>query len=243
MKKTDIANIQDQLPKPKNWTPEINPYKVTQHPDGVYRWIYEFNMYKNPAILFTVWSVLLMSLAIVFIFISVMLLIEGESILQFSWDDSKYGVLALFIFFLTSIPAYLIVAKQYGGKYIVIFEMDEEKIVHKQMKSQFKKAQALSAFTILAGMASGNLSMTGLGIVNATRDSITSYYSAVRQIKSRKIMNLIKVNNLFQHNQIYVSKADYDFVFKYLQEHVRKAKKEKDLQKAEEKKKKKEEKR
>ena len=168
-----------------------------------------------------------MSLAIVFILVSFMLLIEGESIFQFSWDDSKYGVLALLVFFLTSIPAYLIVAKQYGGKYIILFEMNEEKIVHKQMKSQFKKTHALSAFTILAGIASGNPSMTGLGIMNATRDSMTSYYSAVRKIKPRRFLSLIKVNNLFQHNQVYVSKEDFDFVLNFLREHITNEKREK----------------
>ena len=224
MEQTKLTNAQEAIPNPENWTTEINPYKVTQYHDGVYRWIYEFNMYKNPTILFTVWSVLLMSLAIVFIFVSILLLAGGENPFQFSWDDSKYGVLALSIFFLISVPAYLIVAKQYGGKYIVIFEMDEEKIVHKQMKSQFKKAQAMSAFTILAGITSGNLSMTGLGITNATRDSMTSYYSAVRKIKPRRFLNLIKVNNLFQHNQIYVGEEDFDFVLNYLREHTKRQK-------------------
>ncbi len=36
--------------------------------DGIYRWMYEFHMMKNPVILFTVWKVLGMSAAIIALF-------------------------------------------------------------------------------------------------------------------------------------------------------------------------------
>jgi hypothetical protein len=48
---------------------DIKGQRVTENiylcPDGAYRWVYEFDMIKNPTILITVWKVLLMSFAIV----------------------------------------------------------------------------------------------------------------------------------------------------------------------------------
>ena len=41
--------------------------RVWRCPDGVYRWYYEYSMMKNPVILYTVWRVIGMSLAIVFL--------------------------------------------------------------------------------------------------------------------------------------------------------------------------------
>ena len=59
----------------------MNGEKVTENvylcPDGVYRWVYEFPMLKNPAILFTVWRVLLMSCAICVLLVGVPSLFTG----------------------------------------------------------------------------------------------------------------------------------------------------------------------
>ena len=142
---------------------------------------------------------------------------------HFEWSaDKTYACIALFVFFLVTVVAYLIVAKQNGGRYICLFEMDEKHILHRQMKEQFKKAQATAWLTGLVGIATGNLSMTGLSIINSIRDSMISEFKDVRKIKTMRMFHLIKVNNRFQHNQVYVCNEDYDFVVKYIKEHVAK---------------------
>ena len=53
----------------QQWEGQIEGQKVTQNiylcPDGMYRWFYEFDMIRNPTILFTVWKVMLMAFVIV----------------------------------------------------------------------------------------------------------------------------------------------------------------------------------
>ena len=43
-----------------------------------------------------------------------------------------------------------------------------------------------------------------------------STFSKVRRVLGRRSMNVIKVNHLFEHNQVYAEKADYDFVWNYI---------------------------
>ena len=58
----------------QQWEGQIEGQKVTQNiylcPDGMYRWFYEFDMIRNPTILFTVWKVMFMAFAIVMVLIA-----------------------------------------------------------------------------------------------------------------------------------------------------------------------------
>lgn len=212
-------NYNQLVPQPE----AADPYRVTLCEDGTYRWIHEYNMYKNPTILFTVYRVMFMSVAIVAILIFFFSLISGNvewpPFKNFNWDNSKYGIIVMgfFLFVLPPI-AYLIVAKIYGGKYMVLFEMDDESITFHQMEQTFQKSQAISWVTGFLGAASGNLTLTGTSIVNATRQSMRSEYSRVRRIVPIKRREVIKVNHRFLHNQIYVQKEDFDFVLNFLRE-------------------------
>lgn len=202
-----------------------DPFRVTLCEDGVYRWIHEYNMFKNPTILYTVYKVMFMSVAIVAIIGFIIMLLSGDlewpPFQDFSWENSKYGIIVMaFVIFVLPLIGYLIVAKLYGGKYMVLFEMDEETIAFHQMEQTFKKSQAISWLTGLAGVATGNLAMTGMSMANSTRQSMVSEYPKVRKIIPRKRRGLIKVNHRFLHNQIYVCQEDFDFVLKYLREHT-----------------------
>lgn len=200
-----------------------DPFRVTLCSDGVYRWIYEFKMYRNPSILFTVYGVMFVAAAIVALLVFLINLISGNvgwpPFKDFDWDSSKYAIIVLgVLIFVLPFVAYLIICKLYGGKYMMLFEMDEHAISSNQMEKTFEKGQAISWVTGFLGALSGNLSVTGLSIANASRQSMISRFSQVKRIIPKKGRDLIKVNNRFKRNQIYVCKEDFDFVLKYLQE-------------------------
>ena len=201
-----------------NKSTETSPFRVRRFDDGVYRWIYELNMYKNPIILFTVFKVLGVAAAIVFVFSLIMQLVTGSFSFRFDPDEFKIVVIVVLVFVGITVLSYLIVAKQYGGKYIVIFEMTEESITHRQMDSQFDKAKAVGWWTALIGMATGNLTTAGIGLTSATRNSMTSEYVSVRKIKPKKWMHMIHVNELLERNQIYVCDEDFEFVLRFLRD-------------------------
>jgi len=198
--------------------------KVTENiylcPDGVYRWIYEFAMLKNPTVLFTIWAVFGGIIVGIWLFMQLLALIEGDmSAEQFLSGIGFLAVMAAGAFVL-SFLGYLIVAARYGWKYIVIFEMDENGVTHKQMQQQFQKAQAMGWLTAAAGLLAGAPAVAGAGINSAVHDSIHSDFSKVKNIKVRRGRNTIYVNEALFKNQVYAASEDFDFVLNYISERI-----------------------
>ena len=191
--------------------------------DGKYRWVYELNLIKNPVIAFTVFKIfagIILAGWIIFGFFIYVIHGDWEGL----WGMTKAMLIALAIFAVLTILGVLVVAWIYGGKYVVLFEMDEKQIKHIQLPRQFKKAQALGILAALAGAASGKPSVAGAGLLAASKQSSTSIFENVSRVKARRCLNLIKVNQLLNHNQIYVPKKDFDFVFNYIKSRCPKAK-------------------
>ena len=189
--------------------------------DGVYRWVYEFNLFTNPTILLTIIKIFLGIIAALIVFGIVLLipdLVQGYA----GAEDvagmfvSGGGIALLFI--VLTIVGYVIYAFMNGGKYCVVFTMDDEGITHKQLPKEFKKAQVIGALNVIAGVASGNLSQTGLGILTATHDTTSSNFASVRSVKGSRALRVIKVNESMAKNQVYVEPGDYDFVFGYIRD-------------------------
>ena len=201
--------------------PSIEGKRISKNiylcPDEKYRWIYELDMIKNPIILFTIWKVLAISFGIVAIMTFLMIL---KDLLKYglNWhaEDAKVLIIFILVFIGISIVAYLAVAKSYGWKYIVLFEMDENSIVHIQVPKQFKRAKAIGWLTAMAGLASGSVGRVGQGVLTATHDRTTSDFDFVKTIILKPRQNAIKVNYLFTHNQIYAEKEDFVFIANYI---------------------------
>ncbi len=210
------------LPAPKTDRGEnLAGIQVTEHiwrcPDGVYRWYYELDMLKNPVILFTVWKVLGIAFGIVYLFV---LLVSAVSDSLYGWSGflSLTGGFALLAlgFAVISVLAYLIVAGVYGWHYVVLFEMDEKRVRHIQVPRQFKKAEALSWLTLLAGIAANQPVTAAAGMMSMTRNSSTSEFQNVKKLVIRPRRNLIRVIQFPERNQIYAAPEDFEFVREHI---------------------------
>ena len=200
---------------------KIQGQRVTENiylcPDGKYRWYYEFPMMKNPTLLFTVWKVLGLAFFIVWLFIFLISLGDVVSygfgsILKFTG-----AFLLLFLFFMgLGLLAYIVLAAVYGWKYIVLFEMDEKEVVHIQMPKQFDKAQAVGWLTALAGLAGKSLPAMGAGMLAASKNSSTSVFADVKEVKGVRQQHTIRVNQMLNRNQVYADDPDYDFVWNFI---------------------------
>jgi hypothetical protein len=203
--------------------------KVTENiwlcPDGVYRWTYEFDMRRNPMILFTVLKVMAIAWSVVYLFTLAIDLFSGNihSLGDF-WNSSKLFVIMAGIVLVLSLVSYVILAALYGWKYQVLFEMTDTSVTHIQMPKQFKKAEAIGWLTMLAGIVAKKPSMVGLGLNVAAKNSSTSEFKSVEFVKVRRKRNTIHVNQLLDKNQVYAEDADFDFVEKYITERCTKAK-------------------
>jgi hypothetical protein len=187
--------------------------------DGKYRWIYPLNMWTNPTILFLVFKIFFWIFVGIWAFVTIITLFEDGWEWEKIWSNTWPFLILMGVFAVIIIIAYAIVATIYGGKYTVLFEMDEKGINHSQIKEQAKKARKMGIITAAAGVATGNLTTAGIGAMSASRTSMYTSFDKVRSVQRRKHRNLIKVNELFFKNQVYVRDEDFDFVYEYIKSH------------------------
>ena len=203
-------------------SPDYSGEYVRLCTDGKYRWTYPMNMLTNPSIYITVCKIFGGIGAVAFIITYIGTILRGDfaPILE----DLKWWGVAILVFLVISGIAYLIVAAQYGWKYIVKFTMDENGITHEQIPAQKKKANKMGGVLAGAGILTGSPGRVGQGLLVASHTSLSSDFKVVRSIKPKPLWNTIKVNELLSKNQVYTTKEDFDFVLNYIRSHCPKVK-------------------
>jgi len=191
--------------------------------DGVLRWTYLMNMWRNPTILITTMKVVLLAAAVPVLLVVVLALVEngvreGLDVLSVVFPYVFGIMLALLML------AYPLIAILKGGKYCVVFEMDDEGVKHIQMDKQFRKNQVLSMLTALAGLASGNPQAAGAGLLAGTKRSTYSKFSKVKTIIARPRRHVIHVNESLVRNQVYAANRDFERILDHLTSHCPNAK-------------------
>ena len=192
---------------------------ITLCSDGKYRWVYKMSIIKNPTIFILVWKIFFFIILGIF---SITMISDW-----INWDDffpdrllTNLKVFGIILAVMTAIIfiSILIYAAYMGGKYVVVFEMDESGVNHKQIDWQAKKAAKLSALTFASGAAAGNITTMGVGL-NSVRSEMYSDFSKVRKVKAIPRRNVIKVNEKFGHNQVYAAAEDFEFVKGFILSH------------------------
>ena len=196
--------------------------RVTMGEDGKYRWVYEVNLLTDPTIFLTVWKILF------FIFLGIFVVANVADAVNWGMEKvvENLPFFGYFLLGMTTVVGIgcLIYAAVMGGKYCVLFEMDEKGVNHQQTPRQAKKARELAAVTAAVGAASGSLTAAGVGM-NAARTEMYSEFAKVRRVKSYPRRHLIKVNGLLEHNQVYAAGEDFAFVRDYILSHCPNVKK------------------
>lgn len=181
------------------------------------QWLYEFSFWRNPAILITVAKVLLVSLLVPALFMFFITLGDGfGEAIGITGMILGYGIILMAGLLAVAYP---LVGVINGGKYFVLFKMDDKGVNHIQLDRQFKKAQALGFLTALIGLSGGNLSAGGAGIMAATKQSLYTSFRKVKSVKAVRPRNTIYVNESMTRNQIYVENEDFDFVLDHILKH------------------------
>lgn len=199
----------------------MGPDIVVGH-EGVMRWGYEMNMWKNPTLLITIWKVLLLC-AVVPAGLVFFMSLGTTSIMETLNIFIKVAILVTTILTTLMLIAYPIYAIASGGKYCVIFEMDEKGVKHIQMKKQFKKAQTFSMIGALAGLLLGSPTVTGANLLAGSKQSLYCHFSKVKEIIVDKKRHVIFVNEALIHNQVYVNSRNFAYVLEYIINHAKEA--------------------
>jgi hypothetical protein len=178
------------------------------------QWMYEFSFWRNPAILITSAKVMLIALFVPAIFMFFITLSDGfMDAISISAMILAYGAIG---FAILLIIAYVFVGILYGGKYFVLFKLDDKGVNHIQLDKQYKKAQALGFLTALIGLSSGNLTTAASGLMAATKQSLYTSFKKVKSIKVVKSRHTIYINETLTRNQIYVTDDDFDFILEHI---------------------------
>lgn len=191
--------------------------------DGSYRWVYEFDMLKNPIIILTVLKIFVLVLVGIWVVFG-LFRIGNDGFGGAFVAQTKELLIPAVILFGLSIVAYIILACIYGWKYCVLFEMNETGIRHIQMEKQYKKAQAIGWLTAMAGAAAGKPGMAGTGLLAATKNEQATEFIKVKRMRSFRAFHTIKLDSLLNHNQIYAEPEDFDFVLEYISKRIPKNK-------------------
>jgi hypothetical protein len=190
--------------------------------DGILRWVYEMNMWKNPTLVITIWKVLLLAALAPALLIFFLTLGDGiaSALLAF------VKIMGIVVAIVTGLMllAYPLVAILNGGKYCVMFEMDDTCVKHIQMQKQFKKSQVLALIVSLAGVMTGNIQATAAGMLAGSKRSSSSHFEKVKSITVNEKRNVIYVNEKLSHNQVYADSVDFAFVKNTIIRHCTKAK-------------------
>ncbi|MBR4226701.1 MAG: hypothetical protein IKR86_08065 [Candidatus Methanomethylophilaceae archaeon] len=187
---------------------------VTLCLDGKYRWVYEMSLLRNATIPLLLLKVLFITFAIVEAIMLSIGLFSGDDVVEMLVVSLQMGGIALLILLPLGALAYVLYAWHIGWYYCVLFEMDDEGVLHAQQENQVKKAGLLADIAVLAGLAAGNPTAAGAGLLARTNSSMYTEFADVRRLGSARGRNVIYVNN----NQVYVSNEDFDFVWSYIKD-------------------------
>jgi hypothetical protein len=116
--------------------------------------------------------------------------------------------------------SYYFYAVMMGGRYSVLFRMDEKGVSHTQLPHEHKRAQALGAVTILAGLLSRNASTAGTGMLSSGHSSVYTRFTNVSNVKASPRRYTIKLRSGLMHNQVYTAPEDFDFVLAFIRDHI-----------------------
>ena len=214
---TPAVEKQTFQPEPQATKPSPN---ITLGTDGKYRWYYEFKLMKNPTILKVLWKIFFWICIGLWLFVVIIGKVDGTMNAKDFWEITKVMFLIMIGLEALETLAYFIYAAIQGFKYCVMFEMDDQGVTHTQMPKQFKKAQAMAAIEVLAGIASGDVGATGRGILAGSKSSMKSSWSSVKSIEIQRRHEVITVNERLNKNQVYALPDDFPFVESFIREHV-----------------------
>jgi len=190
--------------------------------DDILRWVYEMNMWKNPTLVITIGKVLLLAALVPALLTFFLTLSDGLGV-AILMSCQIMAIVAVFVGPLMLL-AYPLVALINGGKYCVIFEMDENSIKHIQMQSQYQKNQVLQMLVVLGGAMAGNVQTTAAGMLAGSKQSLLSSFDKVKTITVNEKRHVIYVNEKLTRNQVYANPEDFGFVRDYLISHCKNAK-------------------
>ena len=181
--------------------------------DGPFYWTYSQSLWSNPTILYTVLKVMLIAVLLVTLFIG------GLAVMDGSFDAGEILLIGIGLalgFSVLSLLGYAVFAAISGGKYNMLFIMDDDCIMHAQMPKEASRGNKLMDVAGVVGILTGNPTLVGTSMAHHGRHTMTSTFANVKSITQDRAHDVIKIRAGVEFNQIYANPAQYDFVLSYI---------------------------
>ena len=177
--------------------------------DGVYRWRYSLNLYRNAVLLWLFYKVFSCVFAVCVLF--------GLWLndFKFSLEATKWALVGYAAMIVLVTVSYYFYALIQGGRYTWDFEMDENGVNAVQVANEAKRNKVLGTVVAAMGAATGNLTQKGVGTMVASGNGWDSQISTVSKVNIR---------NGMYHNQVFAADEDFDFVLNFITSHCPKLK-------------------
>ncbi len=188
---------------------------MIQDEKGIYHWIYEMDMKQDRSILRLILKIVLWCMIGILALIMILCLHDGMSLSAFM-ENAWIILLCLAVIIAICFFAYWLVSKMYGGRYVMLYDMDEEGIAFSQTYDEAEKTRLLAAFSSLAGAAVGNHGLAASGMAAAGNTGGYSRFAKVRRVTVKKNENRIDLYSPFLLNMIYIDPKDFDFVEEFI---------------------------
>lgn len=203
------------------------PSRVTLYEDGVYRWCYEMDMWKNRYMIRLIFKIIIPLLGIPLLFIAAMTLknahylmqqgIARENLMFYMHDDmiTLYVVGGILVgILLLAELIYAVCALVMHGRWRICFEMNDSAVALVRNPGTMEALNTLGAVAGIVGVLAGKpgeaLRVGGtLAVANNTG---TSRFESIRRVKRIRKYDLLDLREWFGMNQVYVPAEDYDYV-------------------------------
>ena len=185
---------------------------IFEEEDGTYDWIYCMNMMKDRSMFSFYFKVVGLCFLPIVIMMIWMAASSRLSMSTFLITMLSFGGVLLVVVF-----AIWLVNTMYGGKYMLIYQMNNEGITFSQTTDQAAMTRAVAAASAAVSAAGGN---TG-GVISGTgmtlrANAYHSKFEKVRSVKGKRADNLIWVKEGITTYTMYAPLEDAAFVKEYV---------------------------
>lgn len=183
---------------------------------GIYHWVYRLPMFRNFSILRTLLKAMMLCFVVV-LAIPAGILIQNHFQMDNLWLAFGIPALVCVVVLIITILCYFLVAYIYGGYYVAIYSMDEEKIAQYQPRDQAEKSKMIGLFSAAAGALDGNWGLVAAGVGMTGALVVETPFVKIRSLKIFPQLNEIRVHSFLTWYTIYVCPEDFQLVAEYME--------------------------
>ncbi len=178
-----------------------------------YRWLHDVSLWRETMLPIMLFKIILLAALFPALVLLIIETLDGSFVQGLRASTQVYTIVAgiLLGLFIIAYPLYILVS---GGRYSILFEMDDKGIDHVQMPARgVDRTDLLARAGFVAGLASGNLSAAGASVLALSRKRMHTSFSNVRKIIIYERKQVIKlISRDMTRNLIYSEVKDFALI-------------------------------